>query len=239
MRACRALHLLMLGATLAGCPSRPAPPPPLAPRPATAAAAPSQPPPSGAYVGSAACKPCHAAIYDRWKRTRMANVVRDPREHPDAILPDLSKPDPLVTFTEATSPSCTGASGSSATSRAWATTTSRCPRSGTSRTACGAVLRRRRHRLVGAVLPGRQLPAPDRTPVRRLPLRRTTTSHTKTVDRVERGLRALPRTGRRARAAAGAGEHRQPGRARRLHANDVCIQCHSQGRPLDESHRGA
>jgi predicted CXXCH cytochrome family protein len=30
----------------------------------------------------------------------MANIVRDPREHPDAILPDLSKPDPLVKFTK-------------------------------------------------------------------------------------------------------------------------------------------
>ena len=30
----------------------------------------------------------------------MANVVRDPKEHPDAILPDLSKPDPLVKFTK-------------------------------------------------------------------------------------------------------------------------------------------
>jgi len=28
----------------------------------------------------------------------MANVVRDPKEHPDAILPDLSKQDPLVSF---------------------------------------------------------------------------------------------------------------------------------------------
>ena len=28
----------------------------------------------------------------------MANVVRDPKTHPDAIIPDLSKPDPLVTF---------------------------------------------------------------------------------------------------------------------------------------------
>jgi len=28
----------------------------------------------------------------------MANVVRDPREHPDAIIPDLSKPNELVTF---------------------------------------------------------------------------------------------------------------------------------------------
>jgi predicted CXXCH cytochrome family protein len=50
------------------------------------------------YTGSVACKTCHPAVYERWKRTRMANVVRDPRQYPDAILPDLSKPDPLVTF---------------------------------------------------------------------------------------------------------------------------------------------
>jgi predicted CXXCH cytochrome family protein len=42
------------------------------------------------YVGSRACAKCHAAIYDRWKKTPMANVVRDPREHPDAILPNLA-----------------------------------------------------------------------------------------------------------------------------------------------------
>ena len=51
-----------------------------------------------AYVGSAACKTCHAAIYNRWQKTPMANVVRDPKEHPEAILPDLSKPDPVVKF---------------------------------------------------------------------------------------------------------------------------------------------
>jgi predicted CXXCH cytochrome family protein len=51
------------------------------------------------YVGSATCKSCHQAIYERWAKTRMANVVRDPREHPDAIIPDLSQPNPLVTFT--------------------------------------------------------------------------------------------------------------------------------------------
>jgi predicted CXXCH cytochrome family protein len=50
------------------------------------------------YVGSVACKKCHEAIYDRWSKSRMANVVRDPREHPDAIIPDFSKSDPLVTF---------------------------------------------------------------------------------------------------------------------------------------------
>jgi predicted CXXCH cytochrome family protein len=51
------------------------------------------------YVGSSACKTCHAAIYDRWIKTPMANVVRDPRTHPEAVLPDFSKPNALVTFT--------------------------------------------------------------------------------------------------------------------------------------------
>ncbi len=51
------------------------------------------------YLGSAACKGCHAAIYDRWIKTPMANVVRDPREHPEAVVADFSKPNQLVTFT--------------------------------------------------------------------------------------------------------------------------------------------
>ncbi len=45
---------------------------------------------SAHYVGSQACEKCHAEIYRRWQKTPMANVVRDPREHPDAILGDLS-----------------------------------------------------------------------------------------------------------------------------------------------------
>ena len=52
------------------------------------------------YVGSAACKSCHSAIYNRWSKTRMANVVRDPKTHPEAIIPDFAKPDPLVNFTK-------------------------------------------------------------------------------------------------------------------------------------------
>jgi predicted CXXCH cytochrome family protein len=52
------------------------------------------------YVGSTACKTCHAATYDRWSKTRMANVVVDPKTHPNAIIPDLSKKEPLVTFTK-------------------------------------------------------------------------------------------------------------------------------------------
>ncbi|HLK69805.1 MAG TPA: cytochrome c3 family protein [Bryobacteraceae bacterium] len=54
--------------------------------------------PGSEYAGSAACKTCHPAVYERWSKTRMANVVRDPKVHPDAILPDLTKPDPLVKF---------------------------------------------------------------------------------------------------------------------------------------------
>jgi predicted CXXCH cytochrome family protein len=52
------------------------------------------------YVGSEACQTCHRDIYDRWKQTRMANVVQDPHEHSEAIIPDLTKTDPLVTFTK-------------------------------------------------------------------------------------------------------------------------------------------
>src|SRR3954466_11545271 len=51
------------------------------------------------YAGSGKCRDCHAEVFSRWTKTRMANVVRDPRTHPDAIIPDLSKPDPLVKFT--------------------------------------------------------------------------------------------------------------------------------------------
>ena len=52
------------------------------------------------YIGSSACKTCHRSLYERWKKTRMANVVRDPAQDSDAILPDLSKANPLVTFTK-------------------------------------------------------------------------------------------------------------------------------------------
>jgi predicted CXXCH cytochrome family protein len=66
-----------------------------------AAGAPSSAPSDhGNYVGSIACKRCHEEVYARWSKTRMANVVRDPREHPDAITPDISKPNPVFNFTK-------------------------------------------------------------------------------------------------------------------------------------------
>jgi predicted CXXCH cytochrome family protein len=45
---------------------------------------------SAHYVGSQACQKCHVEIYEHWRKTPMANVVRDPREFPDAIIPNLA-----------------------------------------------------------------------------------------------------------------------------------------------------
>ncbi len=56
---------------------------------------------SAHYVGSAACQKCHEQIYAHWKRTPMANVVRDPREHPEAIIPDLATNNVSKKFTKA------------------------------------------------------------------------------------------------------------------------------------------
>jgi predicted CXXCH cytochrome family protein len=55
---------------------------------------------SAHYVGSAACQKCHEQIYEHWKRTPMANVVRDPRVHPEAIIPDLATNNVSKKFTK-------------------------------------------------------------------------------------------------------------------------------------------
>lgn len=50
------------------------------------------------YVGSESCRKCHESVYGSWEKTRMANVVRDPAQHPEAVLGDFSQPNPVVTF---------------------------------------------------------------------------------------------------------------------------------------------
>ena len=50
------------------------------------------------YVGSESCKTCHLAAYNGWKKSRMANILLDPRQHPEAVVGDFSKPDPVRTF---------------------------------------------------------------------------------------------------------------------------------------------
>ena len=74
-------------------------PPAQAGQPAAPLPGATTPLPQARYVGSTTCRACHAAVYERWSKTRMANVVADPKQHPEAVLPDFSKPDPLVTFT--------------------------------------------------------------------------------------------------------------------------------------------
>ena len=54
---------------------------------------------SAHYTGSQACEKCHAQIYEHWKKTPMANIVRDPREYPDAIIPNLAT-DSVAKFTK-------------------------------------------------------------------------------------------------------------------------------------------
>ena len=54
--------------------------------------------PTATFTGSLACKSCHEQAYDGWSKTRMANVVRDPKAHPEAVLGDFAHPDPARTF---------------------------------------------------------------------------------------------------------------------------------------------
>ena len=53
---------------------------------------------SAHYVGSQACEKCHEAIYRSWKKTPMANVVRDPKRDPHAFIPDI-KTNTVAPFT--------------------------------------------------------------------------------------------------------------------------------------------
>ncbi len=47
----------------------------------------------GAYAGSEACAECHVARHQGWRESYHFSVVRDAREHPEAILGDFSQED--------------------------------------------------------------------------------------------------------------------------------------------------
>ena len=40
------------------------------------------------FVGSKSCQSCHQEVFARWQKTAMANVLRDPKTHPDAFAAD-------------------------------------------------------------------------------------------------------------------------------------------------------
>jgi len=50
------------------------------------------------FVGSQACETCHKDVFDRWQDTLMANILVDVKERPEAIVADFDTPNPLVTF---------------------------------------------------------------------------------------------------------------------------------------------
>jgi predicted CXXCH cytochrome family protein len=58
----------------------------------------AQPASTEGFTGSAACRDCHRDQYDRWQKSRMANIIVDAQAHPEAVIGDFSKPNPLVTF---------------------------------------------------------------------------------------------------------------------------------------------
>src|SRR3984957_15084581 len=181
------------------------------------------------YVGSAACESCHQEIYDRWRKTRMANVVRDPREHPDAIIPDFSKPDPALTFTKDDVAFAYGGRGKQRyyTPRVRRREPGEAghfpPPRGRLLPAAGAMGHHafplvalpcaEERRLVGAPLPRRQYAAPDRAALRRLPL-----GQLRHQDEERHGmecrLRGLSRSGQQPRRRSGADNDHQSGAAR-------------------------
>jgi predicted CXXCH cytochrome family protein len=50
------------------------------------------------FVGSESCRDCHEAIYDRWSDTLMANILVDVDDRPEIVAGDFSTPNDLVTF---------------------------------------------------------------------------------------------------------------------------------------------
>src|SRR6476619_4414925 len=66
--------------------------------PVVATTPPQVPAPGPKDGGSGTCDDCHLPIYEQWAKTRMANVVTDPRVRPQVVMPDFSKPDPLLSF---------------------------------------------------------------------------------------------------------------------------------------------
>ena len=190
------------------------------------------------YVGSAACKNCHENVYARWSKTLMANVVRDPRQQPDAIIPDLSKPDPLLNFTKDDVALIYGTAGSSGISRKSATITFATLPSGTSSSRCGGATSSRTAPIGGLPsYPPDNLQRPTGPLLRWLPFSQLQYP-TRRPTEWNVGCEKVPRPWGRHAAHATRVNIVNPARFDYVHANDVCIQCHSQGRPLTNPIQG-
>ena len=180
---------------------------------------------------------CHADIYERWKKTPMANVVQDPREHPDVIIPDFSKTDP---FSPSTMDDMAFVYGSKWKQsyftkvgddyflfRAQWDVTHKLWRQYIVGTAG----------LVDGALSARQLQAPHRPAVRWLPLGQLQHPD-QTVSEWNVGCEQCHGAGQRPCRQSQAGNILNPSRQNYVQANDTCIQCHSQGQPLSNPIEG-
>ena len=190
--------------------------------------------PSPSYVGSKACQRCHAPTYERWSKTRMANVVTDPKQHPDAVIPDFSKPDPLLTFTLADVAFVYGSEVEAALfHEGRRRLLSAAARSGTSRTSIWRpYLVAAEHRLVGAALPGATTSKRPTGPLCDGCHSVNYNIQTKTVTEWNVGCERCHGPGSEHVRQPTAANIVNPAKLDFVRANDTCIQCHSQGQPL-------
>src|SRR5215831_17136710 len=128
------------------------------------------PVPGRSYVGSSTCGDCHVSIYQRWAKTRMANVVTDPKVKPQVVIPDFSKPDPLLTFKLEDVAFVYGTKWKQRYFKKVGNDYFPLPAQwDVNHKIWRAVLRAAEHGLVGALLSGRQYEAADGSFMRRLP----------------------------------------------------------------------
>ena len=163
------------------------------------ACAQAPPNPKYTFTGSKACETCHKEIYDRWKNTLMANILVDPKQHPEVDRRRLLPAEPAGHIHQRRRRVHLWQQVEAALFHPRRRRLFRLPRAvGRKESRLAALLRRARGGLVGEVLSGRPHAAPDRAAVRRLPLHqlqhRDQASH-----RMERRLREMPRAGQRAR----------------------------------------
>ena len=163
----------------------------------------------------------------------MANVVRDPKEHPDAILPDLSKPDPLVTFTKDDIAFVYGSKWKQRYFKKVRRRLLSAPRAmGRDASDLAGLLVAPKAPTGGPpfILPTTCSAPPARSATAAIPS--TTTSRPKTVTEWNVGCEKCHGPGGEHVQQPSASNIVNPARLDYVQANDVCIQCHSQGRPL-------
>ena len=181
---------------------------------------------------SAAGVPCRHVR--AWRKTRMANVVRDPKVHPEAIIPDLSQARSArdvhagrhrVRLRQQVEAALLHESGRRLLS---------------ARRAVGRHAQQSGGRTASRPNTDWWVPFYPADNMQRPTGPLCDGCHSVNYDiadedrhRVERRLREVPRPGqRRTSRSRRATNIVNPARLDSVHANDICIQCHSQGQPL-------